>query len=244
MEQTVNLYPILNASGPEQMARDDVILEYAAKGEASLRFYTWNAPTLSLGYFQKACERGSSALTALPWLRRATGGDAILHGDGDITYSLALPADATWHDGEPWICRFHKLLRTVFDKQGVQSKVVVCGEEATLAPTLCFQHQTVGDLLVNGVKVVGSAQRKSRGALLQHGTIRLRSSMRVPELPGILELTGVTLTLEKIEAGVTTRLLTELGWSLELVNWTDEDLIRAKEIGSERYGSAEWNSKR
>src|SRR3954466_13766550 len=116
MDHSVNLYPIKTVSGPEQMALDDVMLEHAVEGVASLRFYLWSEPTLSLGYFQKAEDRGvNPALAALPWLRRATGGDAILHGDGDITYSLALPADAHWHDGEPWICRFHKLLRNVLE---------------------------------------------------------------------------------------------------------------------------------
>ena len=245
MNRTVNLYPITTAPGPVQMAFDDVMLEHAERGVASVRFYLWSEPTLSIGYFQKVEERLTNpALAALPWLRRATGGDAILHGDGDITYSLALPADKHWHDGEPWLCRFHHHLQRVFKSFGIATHAVICGEEATLSPTLCFRHHTPGDLLINSVKVVGSAQRKSRGALLQHGAIRLRASQLVPGMPGIQELSDVTLTIQQIQRHVTSPLLDMDHWQSAVMNWTLQDLERAASIETERYRNGAWNLKR
>ena len=64
----------------------------------------------------------------------------------------------------------------------------MCGEEKKLGPFLCFQHQTPGDLLVAGHKVVGSAQRRPHGATMQHGSILLRRSPHAPALPGIADL--------------------------------------------------------
>ena len=87
------LLPFAAASGAENMARDEAMLHAAERGVASLRFYTWTAPTLSLGYFQPSADRHTdTALSQMAWVRRATGGAAIVHDPAhEITYSLALP---------------------------------------------------------------------------------------------------------------------------------------------------------
>src|SRR5262245_4175177 len=111
---TLRLLSFVSADGPTNMAADEAMLETAAEsGLASLRFYTWAAPTLSLGYFQSASvvRSLSSGLLAsradhtqdLPWVRRSTGGAAIVH-HRELTYSLALPAGKPWHSAESWIC--------------------------------------------------------------------------------------------------------------------------------------------
>ena len=109
----LRMLPVLSASGPEQMARDEAMLESAAeRGIASFRFYRWSEPTLSLGYFQPAGER-FGALASLAWVRRASGGAAILHhSPHELTYSFALPAAAAAiPTGESWICRVHDVIR-------------------------------------------------------------------------------------------------------------------------------------
>src|SRR5262245_57717493 len=80
------------APGAWNMAVDEVLLTAAAaSGQATLRFYTWNEPTLSLGYFQAAADRQQHAASlACTLVRRASGGGAILH-DRELTYSVALP---------------------------------------------------------------------------------------------------------------------------------------------------------
>ena len=80
MSQTIRLLPFAPADGATNMAADEALLESAARGVASLRFYTWTEPMLSLGYFQPAEERQADAnLARLAWVRRATGGAAIVH---------------------------------------------------------------------------------------------------------------------------------------------------------------------
>src|SRR4051812_39191932 len=80
------------ASGPWNMAVDEALLETAAAtGLATLRFYQWSEPTLSLGYFQNIDQRAHHAPSAdCPVVRRSSGGGAIVH-DRELTYSLAVP---------------------------------------------------------------------------------------------------------------------------------------------------------
>jgi lipoate-protein ligase A len=69
------------APGPWNMAVDDVLLDLAAAtGQATLRFYQWQQPTLSLGYFQALDNRRQHAASQdCPVVRRATGGGGVLH---------------------------------------------------------------------------------------------------------------------------------------------------------------------
>src|SRR4051812_24733304 len=90
----VRLLPWRVADGAAHMAADEALLVSAAGGAASLRFYGWAAPTLSLGYFQPhAPARARAELAALDWVRRPTGGLALVHHH-EITYALALPPEA------------------------------------------------------------------------------------------------------------------------------------------------------
>src|SRR5687768_7945086 len=86
------LLPMCDRTGAANMAADESLLRSALEGGvASLRFYTWTVPTLSLGYFQLHDERLSDPrLKEVAWVRRPTGGAAILHHH-EITYGLALP---------------------------------------------------------------------------------------------------------------------------------------------------------
>jgi lipoate-protein ligase A len=84
---------------------------------------------------------------------------------------------------------------------------------------LCFHHFTAGDLLIGNAKVVGSSQRKLRGALLQHGGILLASSIWTPSLPGIRELTGQELRVAEIRAAIERTFEKETGWCLTSTNW-------------------------
>src|SRR5947209_17842724 len=197
MHPTIRLLPLEAADGPTNMAADEALLETAADpGTASLRFYTWAEPTLSLGYFQpgnvvrslRERESGNPLaeradyIPGLVWVRRSTGGAAIVHHH-ELTYALALPAGPPWHTAESWVCRFHHVIQAVLADHGVAARGVVCGEEAKLGDVLCFLHQTPADLTISGSKVVGSAQRKRHGALLQHGSSLLLRREFGPHLP-------------------------------------------------------------
>lgn len=241
---TVRLLPLESLSGPANMAADEAMLASAERGVASVRFYTWTEPTLSLGYFQPEADRATRPATA--WVRRSTGGAGILHDPAhELTYSFALPPGETWQPkGESWLCRFHHLLQDSFRTFGAETKAVVCGEERKLGPVMCFLHQTPADLLAAGSKVVGSAQRKLRGCLLQHGSILLSRSPLAPELPGLAELSGKRVDVKRLQWDVVKRMGDVFGWRLLEDGWTAEELAERARIASEKYESADWNEKR
>jgi lipoate-protein ligase A len=243
MPGTIHLYPLATADGPTNMAADEVLLDVAAdRGVASLRFYTWTEPTLSLGYFQPAAAVNSLGL-GIPWVRRATGGAAIVHHH-ELTYALALPEGMAGPTGS-WICRFHHLLREVLAESGIAAEVVACGGEKKLGEVLCFLHQTPGDLLIKGSKVAGSAQRKRRGALLQHGSLLLRRSEFAPMLPGINDAAGREVFVPAALAELLRqRLASATGWGIESAPYTSEMEQRREAIVAGRYATAEWNEKR
>lgn len=232
----LRLLPFAAADGPSNMAADEAMLEAAERGIASLRFYTWTAPTLSLGYFQPSTVR--LGWSQLPWVRRSTGGGAIVH-HRELTYALAVPAGSEWHTRESWICRFHRQIRDVLADAGVKVHTVICGEERKLGEGLCFLHQTPGDLLLGGSKIAGSAQRKRNGALLQHGSILLSRSEFAPMLVGIDDFAGFTLhgpeRFAQVLAGT---------FSPEPGEWTAEECLRIAAIRELKYASPSWNDKR
>jgi lipoyl(octanoyl) transferase len=227
------------------MATDEALLRSALDGGvASLRFYTWDVPTLSLGYFQSHADRLADPLRAdVAWVRRPTGGAAILH-HLELTYALALPAGPPWHTTESWLCRFHHAVAAALKGFGVESHAVVCGEERKLGPFLCFQHQTPGDLLVGGHKVVGSAQRRPHGATMQHGSILLRRSAHAPALPGIAEVSRVHAAEADLERAIVQALRKDTGWTFEPGDWTAAEQTAAKELECTKYATPDWNAKR
>src|SRR5437870_3415594 len=130
MSQLIRLLELRSAGGGINMAADETLMEGAAGGSASLRFYTWQEPTLSLGYFQPAAER----LLGLPYVRRPSGGAALVH-DHELTYCLALPAGLAWQRrGESWICRMHGVIATALATFGVEARSLDCGEGKKLDP--------------------------------------------------------------------------------------------------------------
>jgi len=240
---SLRLLPFTRADGPWNMAADEVLLQGAAAGVAALRFYGWESATVSLGYFQASAPvLAHSRLGSLPLVRRASGGDALVH-DREVTYALALPAVAPWLDRRAnWLRAMHHLLRDVLAGFGV--RCTSCTEESRLGPVLCFQHQTPEDLLIGGHKVVGSAQRRQRDALLQHGGILLAQSAHTPELPGIRETVGVTVDPERLQEAVTAALAERFGAAVEPADWTDGERRAILETCAAKYGTVEWNRRR
>jgi len=185
----VDLHP---GSGAWNMAVDEALLESAVAGGAcATRWYCWSQPTLSTGYFQRLEEAlQDKRFAGLPVVRRLTGGGAIIHHH-ELTYSCALPAR-------------HPLARNVRDLYAAVHGAVIrvlsgFGFEASLRGStradrrdefLCFGRGDDFDVVMNGCKVLGSAQRRRKGAVLQHGSLLLRRSERAVEFPGIFDCAG------------------------------------------------------
>ncbi len=127
------LLPCIEADGPHNMAADEVLLQSAIRGLASLRFYGWISATVSLGYFQPERRRhDDSRVAALPFVRRASGGDALVHHH-EVTYALAVPAGAPWLSDEPWPKRMHAIIAAALNEFGIESHVHV----RTVGPAIC-----------------------------------------------------------------------------------------------------------
>jgi lipoate-protein ligase A len=92
--------------------------------------------------------------------------------------------------------------------------------------------------------VVGSAQRKYRGALMQHGGILLARSPYTPTLPGIRELSGRMLTVDEVASAVRAEFTHATGWRGELGDWTAAERELIAERVATKYGQASWNGKR
>jgi lipoate-protein ligase A len=176
--------------GAWNMAFDEALLEAAAtRGETALRIYRWSEPTLSLGYFQKEIPPDlPETLRGLPRVRRLSGGGAILH-DHEWTYACALPK------GHPLTVRtedlydiVHAAILRAFARLGIAAGVRGESNRQADARFLCFERGDARDILIAGRKVVGSAQRRRKGAVLQHGSVVLRTSSFAPHLPGVADL--------------------------------------------------------
>lgn len=227
------------------MAIDEVMLELAAEGDALLRLYGWSEPTLSLGYFQsERLRHADERLAALPFVRRPSGGDALVHHH-EVTYALALPAGAPWQGAEPWPRRMHRIIAVALAELGISAEL--CNPPPQLPPfdgVLCFQHWTAGDLIVGNGKIVGSAQRRQRGAIMQHGAILLAQSPHTPSLPGVVELTGRRLTVEDTCRALRNQFVAATGWHLVETDWEEEEVQRIEGLVGEKYTRDSWNRKR
>ncbi len=236
------------------MSIDQAILQRCQPDDPpTLRFYGWQPATLSLGYFQAATDRRRHpASVACPVVRRSSGGGAILH-DRELTYSIVLPVDFLARLG-PAMAVYRMVHQAVIECLGDLAIVarrhgddaVAAGEQQTAQqePFLCFQRRTAEDLTVSGYKILGSAQRKSRHAVLQHGSLLLAASPAAPELPGLLELVS-----KRVEPGpFSAQLAAKLGNQLR-VRWSEGELNNGEandlaSIASEKYASLDWLNKR
>jgi lipoate-protein ligase A len=226
------------------MAADEVMLESAAAGVASLRFYGWSLATLSLGYFQSERLRHTDgALARLPYVRRPTGGATLIHHH-EVTYALALPAGAAWQMHGPWLRHMHAIIASALEERGVTCSMHMGTGKDLFAGVLCFQHLTPGDLLIGSAKIAGSAQRRQRGAWLQHGAILLASSEHTPALPGIKELSGRIVPTEAITDALVRHFVHQTGWGLVAEDWTAAELQRVEQVANARYTQDSWNRKR
>ncbi len=239
----IRLLPLEFADGPRNMAADEVLLESAVVGTASLRFYGWSEASLSLGYFQPAAARlAHPSIADLPFVRRPTGGQNLVHHH-ELTYALALPTGLPWQGAESWLCRMHQVIADAFHSLGV-SLTFVEKEQRDPGAILCFRQWSAADLLCGQAKVVGSAQRKHRQALLQHGGILLAASPHAPSLSGIQEKSGLSLPPEQVRTSIVQTFNKATGWSVVEKAWTEEERGRIQELVVDKYGTRKWNEKR
>ena len=153
------------------MALDEALLDNAATlGHPVLRFYDWTEPCATFGYSQKITQI-EAATNLRPLIRRCTGGGLVPHDD-DWTYSLIFPPDHEWAGlaaTESYL-RTHLLLQAAIKEIGVETELAKNCRRSK--PGECFEGHELHDLLFNGKKIAGAAQRRNRHGLLIQGSVQ------------------------------------------------------------------------
>ena len=157
-----------------QMALDEALFQETVKsGIPMLRIYQWRTPAVTFGYFGNFPEKESR-----PAIRRITGGGLVEHG-GDVTFCLTLPsgsalAGLSTEKRYRWIheCFFDVIRRFDFPLQWIEDSPSQAGP--------CFSTPVKWDLAdPEGTKIIGGAQRKSRGAVIHQGSARLPAGFQI-----------------------------------------------------------------
>lgn len=166
------------ASGTYNMALDEALMRLSRRsgGDAAyFRLYGWAAPTLSLGRNQRA--RGHYDLElagslGVRFVRRPTGGRALLH-HREITYSVAMPASSPTQAADAYFF-INEVLLDGLRRLGVRATRATSSSHAAPGLRPCFDTPSAHEIVVGDRKLVGSAQWRQGGTLLQHGAILVR----------------------------------------------------------------------
>lgn len=246
-----------SGSGAWNMALDEAFLQSASSDRAwTLRFYQWAEPTLSLGYFQQWSDRHLHvSSTERDCVRRSTGGGAILHHH-DITYSLTGPnSDRMSAENENLYYAAHESIQSALANQSVQVSLHrtdnYSDQDPNLPksipqaqPFLCFLRRAKGDVILENRKVCGSAQRRWKNGLLQHGSIILETSEYAPEIEGVAGLSGIRLDLGQFISDCLYQMKRKIGVNFSESEASQAELDSAEEILLKKYGFSGWNRRR
>jgi lipoate-protein ligase A len=212
-------------SAAMNMAIDEALLECIT--DPSIRFYRWNAPALSFGYFEKFADVARHAQER-DLVRRWTGGGIVFHGN-DLTYSIMIPAhNSVFSERSMSIYeKVHAALRNALiagGKAAVVAAVADCGGGVANADYRghCFMNPVRSDVLLNGKKIAGAAQRRTRCGLLQQGSIQN----------------------VEVRNGLADRFASELAAMRRDRTFDSAVIQRATTIASQKYGTSAWLRRR
>ncbi len=220
-------------SAAMNMAIDEALLECFTV--PVVRFYRWQSPALSFGYFGRFADvanyEGNRDL-----VRRWTGGGIVFHGE-DLTYSILVPAnDVTFAESSMWI--YENVHRALCDALGETRRHAILAEgdhfgrfSSTIAAGRagisdasynCFTTAVRADVMIDGRKVAGAAQRRTRRGLLQQGSIQGTDIGN-----GLAERFAQALSANCCERKV------------------DEEILKlAQKLAQQKYGTESWLRKR
>ena len=210
-------------SAAMNMSIDEALLEEAKL--PSIRFYQWNSPSLSFGYFGKFADVAHYAAER-DLVRRWTGGGTVFHGN-DLTYSIVIPAnDAAFAESSMSIYeKIHRALAAALAAMGQHAQLASPNSAVTdrrYSEAACFANPVRADVMVNGCKVAGAAQRRTRAGLLHQGSIQ-----------------GVNFG-----NGLPERFARELSKNRGEKKIDNGLLHRAREIAGKKYATQDWLQRR
>lgn len=244
--------------GLDNMAIDQAMLEQTAVDSlARLRIYRWSEPTVSLGYFQKFSDfEGFETTRGLPVVRRATGGGAIVH-HYDWTYSIAMPSAELGSQTQGASTRLYDCVHGAVVSWLAQRGITAQLWSPQLLPELncptsgcsflCFERRHAGDVVCGSSKILGSAQRRLGGALLQHGSFLLQKSPYAPSLAGLVELAednqpDLELSLPDFFLQLVNELSAEFALPFRSTDWVTDVLPKTDSIKS-KLDSSQWTAR-
>lgn len=258
-------------SGAANMAMDQALAESAATGDAppTLRFYRWNPPAVSLGRHQPMTDLDVDVIRELGYeiVRRPTGGRAILHTD-ELTYAVTAAADEPRVSGSLMdaYLRLSNALLTGLQKVGLAADKaagdVRAGPNVSAA---CFEVPSAYEITANGRKLIGSAQSRRAGYVLQHGSLpligdigrlvdvltlpkedraRLRAEL-VSRACTLAEALGVPeddshLQFDAVAQAITQGFTDLLNMQFKPSQPTPAELRRTAELIREQFANSEW----
>lgn len=262
-------------SGAANMAVDESIAEAAASGDVppTLRFYGWQSPTVSLGRFQKIADIDEARVAEQGYdlVRRATGGRAILHVD-ELTYSVAGPIAEPQMSGGVMdaYMRFSNALLSGLTSLGLRAENA--GARARAGRDLsaaCFEVPSAYEITAGGRKLMGSAQSRRKGYVLQHGSLPLWGDVtRLVEVLSLasdakerlrkqLRRQAITLAealelppdseqpdFRRVAAAMADGFASALGQVLEPGALSAEELRRSAKLIRVRYADPAWTRQR
>jgi lipoyl(octanoyl) transferase len=217
-------------SAAMNMAIDEALLKTAVV--PTIRFYDWRSPALSFGYFGQFSDVAIYA-SERDLVRRWTGGGIVFHGD-DVTYSIVIPAsDPAFDESSIAIYeKIHRALCEALNRTGTQAsaaggvdsgKIALWKHAAVSASgSNCFANPVPADVMMNGRKIAGAAQRRTRRGLLQQGSIQ-----------------GVTVNTDLAE-----KFAQALSADCSQFEVNEQIFQRAQELARQKYGTESWQRRR
>ena len=265
MTETTPLWRLIDEGpldGPANMALDEALLSCfdAQNSLPVLRLYGWEPPALSVGRYQDAAAALNLELCAadgIPVVRRMTGGGIIYHAR-ELTYSIVCAPEQAGaavgvKDGFRRLCGF--LLGT-YQRLGLDSAFATdrnhAGAPLGQRTAFCFAGKEEFDVLVNGQKIGGNAQRRLRGAILQHGSIPVESRVQqglrylrdpAPGAAGAVSLAelGLRPELAALKGMLVDAFQERLGVRLQTTAPSAEEVAAATRLEESKYRCDAWN---
>ncbi len=254
--------------GAQNMAIDEAMLESVNQDQAlpTLRLYAWEPACLSIGYAQPTADIDLKRLTdqGWDWVRRPTGGRAILHTD-ELTYSIIAPLT------EP------RVAGSVLDSYQRLSRALITALHSLSIPAeshpnhaaqnpqgnqaVCFEVPSNYEIVVSGKKLIGSAQARRKNGVLQHGTLPLWGDLRritsvlfyadeqkrgaaalrlLSYATTVETVLGVRICWEKAAQSFIDAFQTELKIDLVRGELSNDEKMLAENLEREKYSHPSW----
>lgn len=257
-------------SAPDNMAVDEALVKSHAEGVSLpvLRLYRWEPPGLSFGYFQsfsREVDPENCQKRGIDWVRRMTGGRAVLH-QHELTYAVILHTKLLPGSVMATYRALSEALVRGFKGLGLDAELASgpapTSASRSVGSAACFDSATPFELVVQGRKVVGSAQGRQHGVLLQHGSVPLQldrdaivdclnlgSPSRRRAVRRTLENKAISLSEalgRPVEFDETARALAQGFRDQFRLCWVEEDLTlketaSVRTLSKEKYASENWN---